>query len=129
MSPKRRRIDHSLTHLTERQYQNRIESLAHQLGFETCHVNRGQVANGRFITPTSSKGFPDLWCVGHGWLLVFEVKKEDAPPAKFKPEQRTWIRLLQQVPGVEAYMVRPSDWGHVEQLLREAAATTRARTD
>lgn len=118
---RRRRIDPNLARLTERDYQRRIEDLAKRLGYLVNHVNKATVAGGRFITPTSHAGFPDLWIVGFGVLAVFEIKRESARPSEIKDAQKEWIRRLQDVAGVEAFVVRPSDWGHVEQLLREYA--------
>ncbi len=124
--PKRRRrkIDPNLARLTEREYQKRIEDLAKRLGYLVNHVNKATVAAGRFITPTSHAGFPDLWLVRDGRLIVLEVKSESAAPSAIKPAQKEWIRRLQTVAGVEAYVVRPSDWPHVEQLLTEHRRST-----
>lgn len=116
---RRRKIDPDLAKITERDYQKRIESTAKRLGYLCNHVNKATVAGGRFITPTSHAGFPDLWLVGHGRLIVLEVKRESARPSEVKEAQKEWIHRLQQVPGVEAYVVRPSDWPHVEVLLNE----------
>lgn len=119
--PKRRRrkIDPNLARITERDYQKRIEELAKRLGYLVNHVNKATVAGGRFITPTSHAGFPDLWLLRDGRLIVLEIKRESARPSEIKPAQKEWIRRLQTVAGVEAYVVRPSDWPHVEQLLTE----------
>jgi hypothetical protein len=122
---RRRRIDPVLAKLTEREYQRRIEQRAKKLGYLCNHVNKATVAGGRFITPTSHAGFPDLWLLCPGTLIVFEVKREAAPPSEVKEAQKEWIRLLQSVAGVEAYVVRPSDWPHVETLLLEGAANAR----
>lgn len=116
---RRRKIDPDLARLTERDYQKRIEELAKRLGYLCNHVNKATVAGGRFITPTSHAGFPDLWLVRDGRLIVLEVKRESARPSEIKEAQKEWIRRLQTVAGVEAYVVRPSDWPHVEALLRE----------
>lgn len=116
---RRRKIDPTLARLTEREYQKRIEDLAKRLGYLVNHVNKATVAGGRFITPTSHAGFPDLWLLAERALLVFEVKRESARPSEVKAAQKEWIRRLQTVAGVEAYVVRPSDWPHVEQLLLE----------
>lgn len=119
---KRRRIDHDLTHLSERQWQKRIEDRARELGALTCHVNKARMVSGNWITPTSDAGFPDLWCLfANGRLVVFECKTEGAPPSTFKERQREWIGRLQKNPGVRAFMVRPSDWPKVELLLDAAA--------
>lgn len=118
---RRRRIDPDLVHLSELDWQRRIERYARDAGALTCHVRRARMVSGNWITPTSDAGFPDLWCLFPGRLLVFECKREDAPPSSFKARQREWIRRLQLVPGARAYMVRPSDWPHVQRLIQTAA--------
>lgn len=120
---RRRRIDPALARISERDYQKRIETLAKHLGYLVNHVNKATVAGGRFITPTSHAGFPDLWLLREGRLVVLEVKSESAAPSAVKAAQKEWIRLLQSVAGVEAYVVRPSDWPHVEALLTERPPT------
>lgn len=127
---KRRKIDHSLTHLSETEFQRRIDSKARALGALTCHVRKARMVSGNWITPTSDAGFPDLWCLfpETGRLVVFECKREDAPPSSFKDRQREWIRGLQRVRGIRAYLVRPSDWGRVERLLETAATPTEGTT-
>lgn len=125
---RRRRIDPELAKISERDYQRRIEQRAGRLGYLVNHVNKATVAAGRFITPTSHAGFPDLWIVGYGRLIVLEVKSESAPPSAIKAAQKDWIRRLQQVDGVEAYVVRPSEWPHVEEILLEPIPPTQPRS-
>jgi len=122
---RRRRIDPDLAKLDERTWQRRIDQRARGLGARTCHVRRAVMSgSGRIVTPTSDPGFPDLWCVFEtGRLVVFECKRESAPPSAVKEAQRDWIRRLQRNPGIDAYVVRPSDWPHVEDLLIDAAGT------
>jgi hypothetical protein len=127
---KRRRIDPELAKVSEKKWQDRIEKRARELGALTCHVYPARQIGGRWFTPTSDAGFPDLWCLWPGRLLVFECKKEDAPPSAFKPRQKAWIKRLQSVDGAGAWMVRPSDWPHVERALVAASqpATTEGAT-
>jgi hypothetical protein len=120
---KRRRIDPDLARLTEKQWQTRVDRYARDRGWLTCHVFPGQVAAGRFITTTSAPGFPDWWAVRDGRLLVLEFKTEGAPPSTIKAEQKRWVKALQEVPGVRAYVVRPSDWPRVQRLLDHIPTT------
>lgn len=109
--------------LSELQYQTIIDHCAKGLGYETCHVKRASFSNGRMVTPTSSRGFPDLWCVRQGnderpgRLVVFEVKRQVG--SKTYPEQIVWINALQSVVGVDAFIVKPYDWPHVIDFLME----------
>ena len=65
------------------------------------------------------KGFPDVWCVrgepdGRGRLLVAELK---SATGRVEPEQRTWLKLLGAVPGVEVYVWKPGDWAQTLAVL------------
>lgn len=94
--------------MSEDQYQAWIVERATERGWVLqFHVRRAQV-KGRWVTNTSSTGVPDLWLLRPttGQLLVLEVKAQDGKPS---PEQNRWVAGLQRVPGVEAYVVRPSD--------------------
>lgn len=104
--------------ISEAAYQTWIEHTATGLGWALqFHVRRSQV-KGRWVTNTSSPGVPDLWLChpGHGALLVLEVKAERGAPS---PEQLQWIASLQRVPGVRAYVVRPSQAPKVVGLLAD----------
>jgi hypothetical protein len=107
--------------MSEDQYQAWIEERAAERGWiQQFHVRRAQV-KGRWVTNTSSPGVPDLWLLRPttGQLLVLEVKAQDGTAS---PDQRRWIAGLQRVPGVEAYIVRPSDAEHVLAKLARPAA-------
>lgn len=126
---KRRRIDPEMAKLSEKVWQDRIDHRARALGALTNHVYPAKMIGGKFITTTSHAGFPDLWCLfPTGRLCVFECKREDAPPSAVKAAQRQWIAWLQRNPGIDAYVVRPSDWGHVERILERAAQPSAERT-
>lgn len=102
--------------MTERQFQAWIAVRARERGWRLqFHVLRAQV-EGRWVTNTSSRGVPDLWLLRPttGQLVVLEVKKWGGRPT---PEQNEWIAALQQVPGVEAYLVSPRDAEQVLELL------------
>lgn len=109
------------TELTEDQYQAWIVERATTAGWVLqFHVERAQVKGGRWITNTSTPGVPDLWLLRPttGQLVVLEVKRQrDGTSAQRRAEQARWVAGLQQVPGVEAYVVRPSDATEVLHLL------------
>lgn len=80
------------------------------------HDSRRQVSPGMFVGDTRAKGFPDL-VLGRkrpSDLVVWEIKREIG---KTTPEQDQWIDILSGV-GVEARVVRPSDWDYVLERLR-----------
>jgi hypothetical protein len=99
--------------VTEKALQQMIVSRASVLGWRHAHVEPGQVKGGRWITGTAA-GFPDLWLVRDGRLLVFEIKRERGT---LRPGQQEWIDALDAVPGVTARIVRPSDIEAVIDLL------------
>jgi len=62
----------------------------------------------------SPRGFPD-WCFCKPPRLVFaELKSQDGP---VRPEQRAWLDALSDVPGVEVYLWRPSDYDEIVRVL------------
>lgn len=106
--------------MSEDQYQAWIVEKATTAGWVLqFHVRRAQV-KGRWLTNTSSPGVPDLWLLrpSTGQLVVLEVKQEqDGTSAERRAQQAQWIAGLQAVPGVEAYVVRPTDAAEVLALL------------
>lgn len=100
--------------LSEVQYQAWIVERALEHGWaHQFHVRRAQV-KGVWLTNTSTPGVPDLWLLRPPHLVVLEVKKWGGRPS---PEQLAWIAGLQQVPGVEAFVVDPTDAADVLDLL------------
>lgn len=103
-----------LREMSETQYQAWIVDHATTNGWaHQFHVRRAQV-KGVWLTNTSTPGVPDLWLLRPPQLVVLEVKAWDGKPS---PEQLAWIAGLQQVPGVEAYVVGPADAAEVLDLL------------
>lgn len=123
----RQAIEVDLVDMTEAQWQAWIVERATAAGWVLqFHVERAQVKGGRWITNTSSPGVPDLWLLrpSTGQLVVLEVKAQrDKTNPERRAQQRKWLHGLQQVAGVEAYEVRPSDASEVLLLL------ARPRTD
>lgn len=99
--------DFLLRHATERQWQDTILEAARRLNWTCYHT---------FDSRRSAPGFPDLCCVRAGGPLLFiEVKTERGT---LTPAQRCWLGMLETVPGVLAMVARPSDWEHIESILR-----------
>lgn len=100
--------------LTEKQFQSWIVVRARERGWKRqFHVLRSQV-QGRWVTSTSTPGVPDVWLLRPPRLVVLEVKSWRGRPT---PEQLEWIGGLQQVPGVDAFIVSPNDAQDVLDLL------------
>lgn len=65
-----------------------------------------------FVVPDMRKtlaGLPDLLCLhaGRDVMLAWELKREGGKPT---PIQRAILTILDGIPGVDARIVRPSDW-------------------
>ena len=97
--------ERALREVTEKAFQSRVVELARLYGWRVAHFHdsRRQVKPGVFVGDKDAAGFPDL-------VLV-------RPPDE-------WLSLLVAC-GVEARVVRPSDWDWVRARLvgRVADAT------
>ena len=68
----------------------------------------------------SPAGFPDDVLVRlepHPRIIFLELKTEDLGVSQPSVEQWQWLYILQHIPFIEAYMVRPSDREFIEELL------------
>ena len=66
---------------------------------------------------SGKKGFPDYPAArerDHRFILI-ETKSEDG---KLSPDQQEWREILEKIPGIEYYLVRPSDRERIEEVLR-----------
>ncbi len=106
--------------LTEAEFQKQVVELAKRHGWMVSHVYRTRTAKGAWRTSTTAVGFPDLVLLRPGQLVFLELKAEGG---KASPEQLVWIKTLQSVLGVEAYVVRPSEWDDLVALLTDPAGT------
>ena len=93
--------------MTESELQANIRELAKLLGWLTYHTHDSR---------RSEPGFPDLVLVGHGRMLVRELK--DAR-GRVSDEQRDWLEAFDRA-GVDQGVWRPADWldGTIERELR-----------
>lgn len=68
--------------------------------------------------PWPDPGFCDVWCIHPERLelVVFECKREKAPPSAVSPEQRVWLQVL-AAKGIDARVVRPRDRKAIEAIL------------
>lgn len=97
--------------LAEREWQKiLIEGLV-QARWTINHTRKARTAKGAWITPTTSKGFPDLVAVRAGRLLAVEVK---GPRTTLDAEQVAWLALFAELPAANAWVLRPQDdWNRV----------------
>jgi hypothetical protein len=93
--------------MTEKQWTVEVARLAKDFGWLRYHTHRSDF---------SPAGFPDE-CLVRPPRLIFAELKSDNPHSKLGPEQERWREQLQEVPGVEWYLWRPSDVDEVIRLL------------
>lgn len=114
-----------LRSITEKQWQTHVLQLAAWNGWtHRYHApdNRPD-AHGRVQHVRA--GFPDLVLLRdegpHHRLVFVELKRETGVVT---PEQLDWLDCLNDVPGVEAYLWRPSDRPHAERILARGWAAS-----
>lgn len=99
--------------ITEAAFQKLVITAAKAAGWRVAHVERAQRRPGKWTTPTTA-GLPDLILLRPPQLVFLELKKEKGDPT---PAQTEWVAGLQACPGVEAFIVRPSDTDEILALL------------
>jgi hypothetical protein len=100
--------------VTEKAFSEQVLTLAKLLGWTHYRV---------WVSIRSPRGFPDLVLVRPPRLIFAELKSEKG---RLTEAQRAWIELLAQVPAVETYVWRPSDWPTILAVLsRDGAAPRR----
>jgi hypothetical protein len=90
---------------TERQFQSAIERALEREGYRFMHVRTTKTPDGRWLTGTSSPGFPDVLALRPGWVLAIEVK---ARTGKVTPVQIAWLTAFRDA-GALAWVTRPTD--------------------
>jgi len=104
--------------VSEREFQKTVVEYAQATGWLCYHQvdmgfkdpETGRQSYSRRIGP----GFPDLVLSGHGRVLFIELKSEKG---RMRPEQQVWADSLNECPGIENYLLRPSDWDEIEEIL------------
>jgi len=107
---------------TEEQFQQQVIDLARFLGYRVAHFRPAKTDKG-WRTPVSAdgKGFPDLFLVRPGRLIVAEIKSETG---KLSPEQEAWLEAI-DAGGGEAYCWRPSEWDNIVEVLTASTMPNR----
>lgn len=105
----------SVLPISEADFQAAVIDLARVNGWRVVHFRPARTEQG-WRTPVAAdgKGFPDLVCCGRGRVIFVELKSQQG---RIRPEQQQWLDSLQAV-GAEAYVWRPSDWPHVQEVLQ-----------
>lgn len=91
--------------LSEAEFSSLVADVARLAGFKAYHT---------FTSRRSQSGYPDWTFVKDGRLIFVELKTE---VGKVRPDQAEWLDALSDVPGVEVYLWRPSDWTEIVNVL------------
>lgn len=94
--------------LTEAVFQRRIRTLCTLLGVRVYHTHDSR---------RSDPGFPDLVILGPAGVVFAELKTNRG---RVRPEQREWLDDLTRA-GLAAYLWRPADWLHINEVLHDLA--------
>ena len=90
---------------TEAQFQRSVLELAAWRRWRVYHTR---------LSIGSHRGFPDVIACRRDRIVALELKSERGKPTS---DQVDWLAALADA-GVEAHLVRPSDWSMLEELLR-----------
>jgi hypothetical protein len=108
--------ERALRDLTEKDFQKQLLEMARMFGWRVAHFHdsRRQVKPGVFVGDKDAAGFPDLVLVRPPDILVLELKRE---LGKTTDAQDEWLAALLGC-GIEARVVRPSDWNYLVDRLK-----------
>ncbi len=96
---------HDPSLLSEAEFSRLVAELARLGGWRSYHV---------FDSRRSAHGYPDWTLAKPGRLIFAELKTETG---KVLLKQQAWLDLLATVPGVEAYLWRPSQLDEIAETL------------
>lgn len=102
---------------TEAEFQAAVVELARWCGWLVFHPRPARTSKGWATAIQGDAGYPDL-------TLVHSVKKRiiivelKTPKGRTSEPQRRWLEALEAVPGVEAFLWRPSDWPAIQTTLK-----------
>ena len=92
--------------ITEKQFTGQVRDLAETLGWLFYHP---------WLSMRSAHGWPDVAMVRPPRLILAELKTDTGQPTA---AQHEWLSALQECPGVECYLWRPSDMDEIVRILR-----------
>ena len=101
--------------VSEADWQRTITDYLTLRGWLWWHPLPARTATGWHTATQGTPGWPDLTAVRDGRLVLIELKSKRW--GKLSPAQERWIAALRQVPGIEVYVWRPSDWTEAERIL------------
>ena len=92
--------------LSEAAFQRVVIDLATWRGWKTYHVHDSR---------RSAAGWPDLILVRADRLLAVELKSQRG---RVSTSQAAWLDALGLVPGIQAFIWRPTHWPEIQAALR-----------
>lgn len=92
--------------LRESDFQRQVLDLARIYQWRSYHP---------MLSKWSERGFPDLTLIRPPRIVFAELKREKGKTTSFQDE---WGELLADCPGVEYYLLRPSDLERIVEILR-----------
>lgn len=102
---------------SEAAFMQTVTNLATHLGWRWYHAPENRpirMSNGRVRKQHVVPGFPDLTLVRDDELIFAELKTEKG---QVRPEQVEWLAALENVPGVDTFIWRPSDFDDIHSRL------------
>lgn len=100
--------------VSEAELQRTVTEALGLFGWRWTHFRPARTTRG-WRTPLSGcEGFPDVVAVRVGRVVALELKAERG---RLSDGQAAWLAEF-ALAGVEARVVRPSDWAEVAELLR-----------
>ena len=109
--------------IKEKDFQKQVIDTARLLGWKVAHFRgvRIQRKNGSvyYQTPVQGDGagFPDCVLVKDGRLIFAELK---LAKGKLTEQQGEWLSMLAEVPNVEVYLWKPSEFDKIVEILSGA---------
>lgn len=99
-----------------------IEGFEH-FGYAIQRVYKMPTGDGRFVTSTTAKGWPDLTAFRDEWVIGCEVK---GITTEIKPGQPEWLERFASIPTGRGWMLRPTvDWDDVVRWMRNPLSAPR----
>lgn len=100
---------------TEAEFTKQIIAVAQEQGWLCAHFRPARTRDGwRTPCQADAKGWPDLFMVRNGAIIVAELKIGSRKATK---DQAKWLTALSEVPGCKCYVWTPRDWESLRRSL------------
>lgn len=104
--------------VTEAEFQAQIIEVAHLFGFTVASFRAARTKHGwRTPVGADAEGFPDLQIYKMERKIAIEAKSEKG---KTTERQEFWLLIL-KLAGFETYVLRPSQYDEMVEILRGEA--------